>query len=86
MVTAGPDGNFCLGYVARYNAWTRDEHRPLIGCDVWVNRLVWKWGHEKKKKECCLFSNTISVWTITGSKVCDECVNCGPVFCLQSLN
>lgn len=51
MVTAGPDGNFCFGYVARHNAWTRDEHRPLIGCDVWVNRLVWKWGHEKKEKK-----------------------------------
>lgn len=29
-----------------------DEGRAqrLIGCDVWVNMLVWKWGHEKKWK------------------------------------
>lgn len=86
METAGPDGNFCLGYVARHNAWTRDEHRPLIGCNILGKQAFVEMGPWTKKKEFCLFSNTISVWTITGSKVCDECVNCGPVICLQSLN
>lgn len=53
METAGPDGNFCLGYVARHNAWTRDEHRPLIGC-----RVLGKQAFVEMEKKSVAFSAT----------------------------